>query len=160
MSTERTARDRRRDFWQLDVPLVLVLLLCATLTVVEAFRAQDGVWRAWVYLVEWPVIGLGAVWIWRHYRLGAGRPSAEVPSGETAPPASTASATAATSATATVEKPKRRPFGAGLVEHYQARTEAITREYDETHKADPGLDAWSAYQAELARTQPPVGPQH
>jgi hypothetical protein len=57
-----------RDFWQLHVPLVLVLTLCAIVTVIEARRATEGVWRAWWYMFEWPLFGLFAFWIWYRYR--------------------------------------------------------------------------------------------
>ncbi len=59
---------RRRDFWQLHVPLVLVLTLCTVITVIEVRRATEGVWRAWAYMFEWPMIGLFAIWIWHRYR--------------------------------------------------------------------------------------------
>ena len=68
MSEADRRRQRRRDVWQLHVPLVLVLLLCTVLTIVEARRAGDGVWRAWAYMFEWPLIGLFALWIWNRYR--------------------------------------------------------------------------------------------
>jgi len=61
-------RSRWRDFWQLHVPLVLVLTLCLVLTVVEVRRASEGVWRAWFYMIEWPLIGAVSVWIWHRYR--------------------------------------------------------------------------------------------
>jgi hypothetical protein len=65
--SERRSR-RWRDFWQLHVPLVLVLTLCTVITVIEVRRAGDGVWRAWIYMFEWPLIALFAVWIWHRYR--------------------------------------------------------------------------------------------
>lgn len=65
---DRTARRRWRDTWQLHIPLVLVLALCTFLTIVEARRATEGVWRAWVYMFEWPLIALFTIWIWNRYR--------------------------------------------------------------------------------------------
>ena len=59
---------RRRDFWQLHVPLALVLALCTVVTIIEVRRATEGVWRAWAYMVEWPMIGLFCIWIWNRYR--------------------------------------------------------------------------------------------
>ncbi|MDQ5973617.1 MAG: hypothetical protein QG661_826 [Actinomycetota bacterium] len=61
-------RQRLRDLWQLHLPLAIVLVICASATIIEARRAGEGVWRAWAYMVEWPIIGLFAVWIWNRYR--------------------------------------------------------------------------------------------
>lgn len=61
-----------RDFWQLDIPLVVVVAGCAAATIVELGRAEEGVWRAWVYTFEWPLIGLFALWIWYRYRIRKG----------------------------------------------------------------------------------------
>jgi len=59
---------RWRNFWQLHVPLVLVLALCTAATVIEVRRAGDGVWRAWIYMIEWPIIAGLTIWIWHCYR--------------------------------------------------------------------------------------------
>jgi hypothetical protein len=59
---------RWRNFWQLHVPLVLVLALCAAATIIEVRRAGDGVWRAWIYMIEWPIIAGLTIWIWHRYR--------------------------------------------------------------------------------------------
>ena len=61
-----------RNFWQLDVPGIVVLVGCAVATSVEFTRAGDGVWRAWVYTFEWPLIGLFAIWVWYRYRIRDG----------------------------------------------------------------------------------------
>lgn len=61
-------RNRSRDIWQLHIPLVLVLILCTTLTVIEVSRAVDGNWRAWVYSFEWPAIAAFAIWMWHRFR--------------------------------------------------------------------------------------------
>jgi hypothetical protein len=66
-------RSRRRDFWQLDVPLVVVLTLCIVITIIEYRRANEGVWRAWIYLFEWPMIAGFAVWIWYRFKHEGGR---------------------------------------------------------------------------------------
>lgn len=65
---EPRRRSRVRDFWQLDVPLALVLIICTVITVIEVRRATEGVWRAWVYSVEWPMIGLFSIWMWYRFR--------------------------------------------------------------------------------------------
>lgn len=62
------SRSRWKDFWQLHVPLILVLALCAVATVIEYRRAGEGVGRAWVYTFQWPIIGIFAIVIWNRYR--------------------------------------------------------------------------------------------
>ena len=61
-------KQKRKDFWQLHVPLGVVLAFCAYATVIELGRAQEGVTRAWVYTFQWPIIGIFAVVIWNRYR--------------------------------------------------------------------------------------------
>ena len=65
-------RSRWRDVLTLHIPLVLVLTLCTVLTVVEFRRANEGVWRAWIYLFEWPLIAAFAIWMWVRFRREAG----------------------------------------------------------------------------------------
>ena len=65
---EERPRSRVRDFWTLDVPLVIALIVCTSATVIELSRAVDGNWRAWVYSVEWPMIGAFCVWMWIRFR--------------------------------------------------------------------------------------------
>ena len=75
MSTQeprRPGRSRWRDVWTLHLPLVIVLALCIGATVIEFRRANEGVWRAWIYLFEWPLIGAFAVWMWVRFRREAG----------------------------------------------------------------------------------------
>ena len=75
MSTEgpqRPVRSRWRDVWTLHIPLILVLALCVSATVIEFRRATDGVWRAWIYLFEWPLIAAFAIWMWVRFRREAG----------------------------------------------------------------------------------------
>lgn len=62
------SRQKRKDFWQLHVPLAIVLAFCAYATVIEFGRAQEGITRAWVYTFQWPVIGIFAVVVWNRYR--------------------------------------------------------------------------------------------
>ncbi|MGI9196117.1 MAG: hypothetical protein ACR2KE_01495 [Candidatus Nanopelagicales bacterium] len=59
---------RMKDFWTLHLPLVLVLALCTVATVIEVRRAFEGVGRAAVYSIQWPIIGLFAIVIWNRYR--------------------------------------------------------------------------------------------
>ncbi|MBM3670362.1 MAG: hypothetical protein FJW97_10195 [Actinobacteria bacterium] len=62
------SRRKLKDFWQLHIPLVLVLTLCTFATIVEVRRAGEGVDRAFVYSFQWPLIGVFAVVVWNHYR--------------------------------------------------------------------------------------------
>lgn len=71
-SAEEARRRRVRNLWQLDIPLVLVLALCVSATIIEVSRATDGNWRAGVYAVEWPLIGAFAVWMWIRFRREGG----------------------------------------------------------------------------------------
>ena len=62
------AKQKRKDFWQLHVPLAVVLAFCAYATWIEFGRAQEGITRAWVYTFQWPIIGIFAVVVWNRYR--------------------------------------------------------------------------------------------
>lgn len=66
MSEEK--RSKFKDFWQLHIPLVLVLALCTFATIIEARRASEGVDRALVYTFQWPLIGVFAIVVWNRYR--------------------------------------------------------------------------------------------
>jgi hypothetical protein len=66
MSTE--GRRRVKDLLTLHIPLVLVLILCTSATIIEFVRAREGVDRAWGYTFQWPIIGIFAIVIWNRYR--------------------------------------------------------------------------------------------
>ena len=66
MSEEK--RSKVKDFWQLHIPLVLVLALCTFATIIEARRASEGVDRALIYTFQWPLIGVFAIVVWNRYR--------------------------------------------------------------------------------------------
>lgn len=57
-----------KDFWTLHVPLIGVLALCVSATIIEVGRAMEGVNRAIVYSIQWPLIGVFAIYVWNHYR--------------------------------------------------------------------------------------------
>ncbi len=61
-------KQRQKDFWQLHVPLVIVLAFCSYATMIEFGRAQEGIDRAWVYTFQWPIIGIFAIVVWNRYR--------------------------------------------------------------------------------------------
>lgn len=65
-------RNRKKDFWTLDVPLVAVLALCISATAIEVGRAGAGNWRAAVYSIEWPIIGAFAIWMWIRFKREGG----------------------------------------------------------------------------------------
>ena len=129
MDDERPPRNRKRDFWQLDVPLALVLILCTTLTVIELSRATDGIWRAWVYTFEWPLIGAFAIWMWWRFRT-EGNP---------------------------VRGATRR--WRDRVAQYEAEATAQEAEVGapSEREQDPDLDAWRTYVDDLHRREPPGG---
>jgi len=57
-----------KDFWQLHVPLALVLALCTFATINQVGRASEGVSRSFVYAIQWPIIGIFAIVVWNRYR--------------------------------------------------------------------------------------------
>lgn len=124
-------RGRLRDFWQLDVPLVVVLTLCTAITIIEYTRATDGVWRAWIYLFEWPMIGAFAVWMWYRFKHEKGG--------------------------GFVRRWKER---VARLEAESDDRGADNRGADSSSPApdDPQLHAWRAYQRQLRQGQPPTPP--
>ncbi|MFA7323002.1 MAG: hypothetical protein WC005_01460 [Candidatus Nanopelagicales bacterium] len=128
---ERKAQ-RRKDLWQLDLPLVFAIALCTTLTVVEMRRATEGVWRAWAYTFEWPMIGIICCWIWYRYRK-----EGSVTKGFSA-------------------KWKAR------IEQYEAEIESLDRKTGEAQPSipaeDPQLQEWQRYVDDLHRREPPGEP--
>ena len=131
---------RRRDFWQLHVPLVLVLTLCTVITVIEVRRATEGVWRAWAYMFEWPMIGLFAIWIWYRYRKEGSVTRGLADRWRERVAQLGAEADAAEAAGAEAE----------------AATEAATRAPEPVD--DPELRKWQEYVDDLHRREPPGQP--
>lgn len=69
--TKETSQSNRRfwkDLWQLHIPLVVVLAICGYATYIEVGRAAQGVDRAIVYSIQWPLIGVFAIVVWNRYR--------------------------------------------------------------------------------------------
>ena len=130
-----SGRNRRKDFWQLDVPLALVLIVCTILTVVELRRAGEGIWRAWVYTFEWPVIAGVCIWMWRRFR------------------------TEGTSTRSFTQRWRDR------VAQYEAEAEAAERAQGSAAAAgeaegltDPDLVRWQEYQERLRADEEARGP--
>lgn len=114
---------RRRDLWQLHLPLALALVVCSTATVIEFTRATDGVGRAWAYTFQWPLFGIFAIWMWVRYRR-EGRAGEGDRTGA-----------------------RRNPF-AGIVEQWKDRVADAERAAD-AQDDDPDLIAWRRHVADL-----------
>ncbi len=129
-SPEPESRRRWRDFWQLHVPLIVVLAICTAATIIEARRATEGVWRAWAYMVEWPLIGLFALWIWNRYRKHG-----------------------------TVIKGLSERLRAHAATYGTADpADTQPQQNDTPTPVDPDLDAWRGYVDDLHRREPPGAP--
>lgn len=117
---EKAPRSRRRDFWQLDLPLIVVLGICISATVIEVGRAGAGNWRAAVYSIEWPIIGAFAIWMWVRFKREGG------------------------SFRGITQRWQDR------VAQYEAEAAAADREPAQPEaEPDPELDAWRAYRASV-----------
>jgi hypothetical protein len=164
----RRTRGGWRDFWQLHVPLVLVLTLCTVITIIEVRRASEGVWRAWAYMVEWPLIGLFTIWIWHRYRTEGSvtkglaarwrdrvaRLSAEsdevTQKPDQEPDQEPDQQSDQTPGRTAAEPPARSVQAHGSAEPAAHATAP--------HVDDPELDAWTAYVTDLRRREPPGSP--
>jgi len=133
MSDETTppTRSKAKDFWQLHVPLVVVLALCAFATLVEFRRAQEGVDRAWAYTIQWPIIGAFAFVVWNRYRRHG-----------------------------SITKSISRYFR-DRAARFEAAAEALGDKEalaQAEREADPAAIAWREHVRELRRNDPPGGP--
>ena len=127
---ERERSRRRRDIWQLHVPLVFALILCTSLTIIEVRRAGEGVGRAWAYSFEWPLIGIVCIWIWMRYRKEGNL----------------------TRSIAARWRERVARIEDEFLAHEQAAKEA------EAEPVDPQLQEWQEYLDQLHRTDPPGQP--
>ena len=150
----RRSRGGWRDFWQLHVPLVLVLSLCTFITIIEVRRASEGVWRAWAYMFEWPLIGLFTIWIWHRYRTEGSVTKGFVDRWKER----VASLSAASEHEPDAKGSGPRPTPAD--HSFEARDGSASA----ADPADPGigadeqLQAWNAYVEDLRRREPPGAP--
>lgn len=134
MSEEK--RSRVKDLWQLHLPLVVVLALCTFATVVEYGRAQQGVDRAWVYTIQWPIIGLFAVVVWNRYRKHG----------------------SITRSISNYFRSRAARFEAeAIAEEERARAEAAGKPV-EVEEVDPDEVAWREHVRRLHELDPPGGP--
>ncbi len=130
--TELPASHDRRRFWKdvltLHLPLVIVLGICTYATINQYQRAMQGVDRSWVYMVEWPLIGLFAIFVWNRYRKHGsfsnwlGR------------------------------------YYRDRAARFEAEADAKERAEVAELEQDPETQAWQAYVQELHREDPPGGP--
>ncbi len=122
----KKAPSRRRNFWQLDIPMVFAVILCSVYTVIEVRRVSEGVWRAWAYSFEWPMIGLFCIWIWYRYRKEG-----------------------------SVAKGFAARWQARVARISAAADEESSAPDTAPKLADPGLDSWRSHVADLQRRDPP-----
>ena len=54
-----------RTTWRIHVGLVVAEILCIFLFFFELSRALGGNTLSWAYVVEWPVLGAYAIFMWR-----------------------------------------------------------------------------------------------
>jgi hypothetical protein len=158
-SAQETVRpsSRSRNFWQLHVPLVVVLALCTVITVIEVRRASEGVWRAWAYMFEWPLIGLFTLWIWHRYRTEGSVTKGLVARWRERIALLGAEADDETS----IDGPSTPPVVSTSVPMPRSATPPDTSEPDASLPAeasDPELQAWRDHVADLQRREPPGEP--
>jgi hypothetical protein len=77
--TQRPQTDRIR----LHTALVIGLSICAVGFIVELQRGLDGHLPAWVYVIEWPLFGVGGAFVW--WRLLRDEADASLPEREPEP---------------------------------------------------------------------------
>lgn len=128
--SEEKPRSRAKDFWQLHVPLVVVIAFCTFATIVEFRRAQEGVDRAWAYTIQWPVIGLFAIVVWNRYRRHG----------------------SITRSISRYYRERAARFAAEAAEHERASAQQAPSE------PDPDELAWREHVRELHHRDPPGGP--
>lgn len=119
---------RWKDILTLHVPLVLVLALCTYATINQYQRAMQGVDRSFVYMIEWPLIGIFAIFVWNRYRKHG-------------------------SFSNWLGKYYRE-----RASRFEAEAEAKERAEVAALEEDPDAKAWQAYVEELHREDPPGGP--
>ncbi len=121
-------RSRWKDILTLHLPLVIVVSLSAYATVNQYQRWTQGVDRSFVYMIEWPIIGIFAIFVWNRYRKHGsfsnwlGRYYRE------------------------------------RAARFEAEAEEKERAEREQLEEDPETQAWQAYVQQLQREDPPGGP--
>ncbi len=54
-----------RHSWRVHLGLFVAEVICVSAFVVEISRALSGNALSWAYVVEWPVLGVYAIYMWR-----------------------------------------------------------------------------------------------
>jgi len=54
-----------KDLWRIHLGLLLAELICVPAFVFEISRALAGNTLSWAYVVEWPILGVYAIHMWR-----------------------------------------------------------------------------------------------
>jgi hypothetical protein len=54
-----------KDLWRIHLGLLLAELICVPAFVFEISRALAGNTLSWAYVVEWPILGIYAIFMWR-----------------------------------------------------------------------------------------------
>lgn len=68
-----------RHTLRIHLGLLVAEILCVSAFAIEISRALAGNTLSWAYVVEWPVLGLYAVYMWRKLLHDDTRPSPDVP---------------------------------------------------------------------------------
>ena len=61
-------RSKKKEFFRINVGLVLAELICIPAFLFEVKRALGGNTLSWAYVFEWPLLALYAVYMWRKLR--------------------------------------------------------------------------------------------
>jgi len=127
-SEDSETKRRWKDIVTLHLPLVIVLSLSTYATINQYQRWSQGVDRSFVYMIEWPIIGIFAIFVWNRYRKHGnfsnwlGRYYRE------------------------------------RAARFEAEAEAKELAAKQELEKDPDTQAWQAYVSELQREDPPGGP--
>lgn len=133
---EQTTKPRSKwfDFWTLHVPLVVVLAISISATIIEYNRAMEGIGRAWAYTFQWPLIGVFGIIVWNRYRKHGNL----------------------TKGFTRYFHERAARFTAEAEAEERAEAERLQRERE--LRETPEAQAWDQYVRELHRKDPPGGP--
>jgi hypothetical protein len=58
-------RTNSRHSWRLHLGLFVAEVMCVSAFLIEISRALSGNTLSWAYVVEWPILGAYAIYMWR-----------------------------------------------------------------------------------------------